>query len=223
VTDVRGFGEFGWPQAPAPRHRHSTQRKAEPRATWSLVLGILSFVVLPVVGGVAAIITAIAAKHAIDSSHGASTGRRRAEVAEVLGIANVVIAPVVIILVAVLSSGPGNHVNYTKLQAGSCYDKISGGGASVDKANCAQPHETEVTGTFQADDPGHFPGADGLRSQTVPTCSTEARRYLGSRSPTGLHIVWLVPTQSLWDSGGRTVVCGLQNADGTERTGSLRG
>lgn len=212
-------------RTPADDRTPTDDRTIEPLSRWSLILGIGSFVLLPVMGGVAAIIAGEKAKKAIMSSGGTRTGRRSAVVGEALGIVNVVVYPVVIVVVIVMmSAAASQHIKYTDLRTGNCYGNISGNlRSSVDKATCSNPHKTEVTGRFQAIDPGHFPGVAGLRTQAVPKCQALALGYLGNYSPNGLRIVWLAPDQALWDGGERTVVCGVQSSDGSERAGSVRG
>jgi uncharacterized membrane protein len=192
---------------------------------WSLLTGIGSFLFLPVILGVVAIVTGVRAKKAIDASGGTKTGRGQAVAGEVLGIVNVVLAVAAVALIVALVIGAGHHTRYTKLQAGDCYNRISSSSifsGEVDTLACAKAHDTEVTGRFDAS-PGAFPGADGFRAQAIPQCSTFGRQYLGNQPSAGLNITWLAPDQTTWDSGTHTVVCGLQNSDRSRHTGSVRG
>jgi hypothetical protein len=224
-----GWAPPGWssdPRSGYDEDPHASGGRTEPLTWISLFLGIASFVVLPIVAAIAAIVTAEKAKRAIASSRDGKKGRMLAVAGESLGIVNLVVCPVMIIVVAVtLSSAAAGHVKYNHLHAGSCYDGVGGTffRSSVEKADCLKPHRAEVTGTFNADDPGHFPGPEGLRPQAVSNCSAVGLTYLGRYSPAGLRIVWLLPDQSLWDNGVHTVVCGLQDADGSLRTGSVHG
>ena len=195
---------------------------AEPLSTLSLVLGILSFVFLPVIGGVAAIVTGLRAKRSIDSSERAVSGWGRAVAGQVLGIANVATAAILVAIVAVMAIAVGNHVEYSHLHAGSCFSSVSSQfRASVDTVSCSTPHLTEVTGAFQAVDPGRFPGVGGIGSQAEPKCSALAVQYVGGRSTAGLKVTFLAPDQAVWDQGSHTIVCGLRNADGTKHRGSV--
>lgn len=216
-----GSGPFG------SGYPGSSSARTEPQATWSLILGIGSFVVLPLVAGVAAIVTGARAKQAIDASGGRLTGRRSAVVGEALGIVNVVVFPFVILalVISAASGGGTTHTPYTELRMGDCYNRISSHavfGGQVNRVACTVAHDTEVTGTFVAAGGGTFPGTTGFRAQAQPQCTARARVYLESDRVTGLDIAWLVPDQATWNRGTHLVVCGVQNADGRRRTGSLR-
>ncbi len=223
-----GGGGSWQPPPPGPGYGYAPQaaQQTESLSTWSLVLGILSFVICPVLAAIAAIITGIKAKKSIDNSGGAKTGRTAATIGEVLGIVNVALSVLAIAGLVVLGLAASKHTRYTDLQAGDCYNRISSSSifsGEVDRLACTQPHDTEVTGTFEASDTGSFPGADGFRALAEPRCTTLANQYLGTHSGTGLRIVWLAPKQSTWDSGTHTVVCGIQNSDRSRHTGSVRG
>jgi hypothetical protein len=224
-----GWAPPGWSSDPRSGYDDDTPGsggRTEPQAWISLLLGIASFVLLPIVAAIAAIVIAEKAKRAIASSRDGKKGRMLAVAGEALGIVNLVVCPVLIVVIAVMvSSAAAGHVEYNHLRVGSCYDGVGGTffRSSVEKADCSKPHRAEVTGTFNADDPGHFPGPQGFRAQAVTNCSAEGLTYLGRYSPAGLRIVWLLPDRSLWDKGIHTVVCGLQDADGSLRTGSVHG
>lgn len=199
--------------------------KREPQATWSLILGIGSFVVFPVLAGIAAIVTGIRAKRVIDSSGGTLTGRRWAVAGEILGIVNVLVYPFVIVAFVVTVLGAATpHTQYTELKAGDCYNRISSHSifrGEVHQVACTVVHDTEVSGTFVAAG-ATFPGTPGFRAQALPKCTALARQYLDSDRVPGLDIAWLVPDQSTWNRGTHLVVCGVEDANGTRRTGSLR-
>jgi hypothetical protein len=139
----------------------------------------------------------------------------------VSGVVAILVAVVVVIVVV----ASGNHTQYTALQPGDCYNRLSGSvfTTSVDKVDCSKPHLSEVIGSFQAADPGSYPGPTGFGTQTDAQCLPIANTYVGDNPVTGLRVDWLAPNQILWDSGSRTVVCGLQNADGSKHVGSVRG
>jgi hypothetical protein len=125
-----------------------------------------------------------------------------------------------------LGLAASKHTRYDTLTAGDCYNRISSNSifkGQVDKVDCSHAHDTEVTGSFEATDPGSYPGTDGFRTQAQPQCSTLGTTYLGNNSATGLRIVWLAPNQATWDNGTHMVVCGIQNSDGSRHTGSVHG
>lgn len=191
------------------------------------MLGLLSFLfffVGPILA-IVAIILGVRGKKAISVSAGFKTGRGAATAGIVLGIVNLVVGALVIGLLVLVVAGAGNHTQYTNLQTGDCYNRISSSSifsGQVDRVDCIKAHDTEVTGSFEAA-PGAYPDADGFRTQAEPQCSGFADLYLGSNPATGLNIVWLAPNQFTWDSGTHTVVCGIQNADRSKHTGSVQG
>jgi hypothetical protein len=186
----------------------------------------LSFVICPGIAAIAAIITGVKAKKAIDRSGGAKSGRSSAVAGQVLGIVNLVVTVLAIGGLVALGVAASKHTTYTSLETGDCFNRISSSSIfsfQVDRVDCTKAHDAEVTGRFAADDPGSFPGADGFRAQAEPKCSDFADQYLGSNSGSGLRFIWVTPKQSSWDNGTRTVICGLQNSDQSKHTGSVRG
>jgi Domain of unknown function (DUF4190)/Septum formation len=219
----------GWaPPPPPPAYGYwapPAGPKTESLATTSLVFGLVSFVFLPVIFGVVAIVTGIQAKKAIDRSGGTRTGRSKATAGEALGIVNVIVYPVLIFLVVALILKVRDTTEYTNLQPGACYQSVGGRllHTVVQPISCAKAHDAEVIGGFDATDPGHDPGPAGFRLQAIPECSRLAALYLGTAPSEGLQLSWLEPNQALWESGAHTVECGLENAGGTKHTGSVRG
>ncbi len=219
-------GGGGWDAPPPNYYAAPGGQKTEPLSTLSLVSGVLSFAICPVIGGLVAIITGGRAKKAIDASGGTKTGRGAAAAGQILGIVNLVLSVLGIIGIVALVSLAHNHVQYTDLQAGNCYNRISANSifsGRVDKVDCTKPHDTEVTGKFTATDPGNFPGAEGFRAQSETQCTQLGDTYLGSNSAGNLRVVWLAPDKNTWNNGTHTIVCGLQNLDRSKHTGTVRG
>jgi hypothetical protein len=186
----------------------------------------LSFLICPIIGGLVAIITGGRAKKAIDASGGTKSGRGAAAAGQVLGIVNLVLSVLGIIGIVALVGLAHNHVQYTDLQAGNCYNRISANSifsGRVDKVDCTKAHDTEVTGKFTATNPGSFPGAEGFRAQSETQCTQFGDTYLGSNAAAELRVVWLAPDKNTWDNGTHTIVCGLQNLDRSKHTGTVRG
>jgi Septum formation len=138
----------------------------------------------------------------------------------VLGIVNAVVFSLAVALVLILVTRPSKHTDYTRLRVGDCYNLTSTG--YVDRVACAHPHHAEVTGSFQLVNQGGYPGTAGFQSEAQPKCQALAGHYLGSTTRIDLGYVWITPNRSAWDRGTRTVVCGLQNADRSPRSGSVR-
>jgi hypothetical protein len=212
----------GWGQYPPQYPPPVAPQRTEPLSTWSLILGILSFFVCWVIGGIAAIITGSRAKKAIDASGGAKTGRSAAVAGQVLGWSNIGLSVVVGILAAVIAVFASHHQSYTSLHQGDCFNR-SGGifSALVSKVSCDKPHQDEVVGRFDAPD-SSWPGASGIQAIAQPQCSTLVEQYV-TPPPQGVVVGWIYPGHRSWDSGTRTVVCTVRNADGSKRRGSLRG
>lgn len=211
-----GYPPAGYPGAPAAQ---------EPLATWSLVLGILSFVFCPVVGAVAAIITGSRAKKAVDRSAGTKSGRGLAVAGQVLGSVNLVISSLVGVLIAVLVAFASGHSSYTSLRVGDCFDPVGGHGilsALVTKKSCDKPHLGETVGTFDLNDTT-WPGATGTRAEAEPECSALANAYVGPASPVTrtLSLLWLYPNEASFREGARKVVCAVDSTDQSKRTGSV--
>jgi hypothetical protein len=186
------------------------------------VFGILSFVVIPVVGGIVAIITGALARRNIRASGGRKSGGGMATAGLVLGIVNLLLCVIGIIGIVALASS-GNHVDYTSLQTGDCFNTVSSSSffsGQVTKVDCSKPHDVEVTGSFNATG-SSYPGTAGFHTQAEPQCATFATQYLAGRPTTGLRLFWVVPQKNTWDNGTHTIVCGLQNADASKHTGSL--
>jgi hypothetical protein len=188
----------------------------------SLVLGIASFFVCYVIGGIAAIITGSRAKKAIDASGGTKGGRSSAVAGQVLGWINVAVGVGLGILIAVIAVFASHHQSYASLEPGDCFNRNAGILSMwVAKVSCNGPHQQEVVGTFEAPD-GSWPGASGIQALAQPQCSTFAQQYVGAPTA-GVQLLWIYPGHRSWNNGTRTVVCSVRNADGTKRRGSLRG
>jgi hypothetical protein len=217
-----GYGSPGYGQGYAYGAPPGPQ-KTEALAIWSLVLGIGSFVICPVVAAIPAIVTGVMGKKAVDRSGGIKTGRGMAMAGEILGIVNLVGSVIVIVAIAAFVVGATKHTQYTNLQAGDCFNRVSSSSifsGSVDRINCAQPHDAQTTGSFEATDPGHYPGPSGFRTEAEPQCSSLAQQFV-TGSKTGLHILWYYPDQNTWNAGTREVLCSVAKDDGTKLTGSL--
>jgi hypothetical protein len=193
----------------------------EPLATWSLVLGILSFVFCPVVGAIAAIITGRRAKKAVDVSGGAKTGRGLAVAGQVLGSANLVLSVLAAVLIGFLVNFAANHHSYTSLDTGDCFNPVGHGVFStlVTKKSCDSPHLDEAVGSFDLTG-DTWPGEAGTRALADPTCSGLARQYITVPGDQ-LRLLWFYPTKASFDRGERMVLCAVGQADGSKRTGSV--
>jgi hypothetical protein len=187
---------------------------------WSLVLGIVSFVVCPLLAAIPAIITGAKAKKSIDRSGGMKTGRGMAQAGFILGWVNVALSIVGGVLLGIGIAFFVNHPSYTSLNAGDCFNPSGSFSGRVTKVSCNSTHLNEAVGSFDLPD-GPYPGVSGITDIAGTRCNQMAADYGVPRQPT-LQLLWLYPKRSSWDNGTRTIVCSVRNADGTKRTGSLR-
>ncbi len=88
------------PGGAAPGGGYAAAPKANQKAIWALVLGILSLVCCSVVTGIPALILGQMAKKEIDGSGGAQTGRGMATAGVILGIISIVFLVIYLILLA---------------------------------------------------------------------------------------------------------------------------
>ncbi len=213
-----GYPASGYPSYPG----YSTPTTTEPLSVWSLVLGIGSFVVCPVVAAIGAIMTGSRAKRAVDRSGAATKGRGMAVAGQVLGWVNLALVVVVAALIGIGAALVSGHPSYTSLNPGDCFNPYGSGSSAsrVTKVSCSTPHLYETVGTFDLTG-SSWPGTAGVRAQADPQCAAMAIQYLGSTSTEGLELVWLYPGQSSFHAGTRRVACVVRNADGSKRTGSL--
>jgi hypothetical protein len=186
------------------------------------VLGILSFIVCPVVAAVGAIITGSRAKRAVDRSGRTKTGRGMAVAGQVLGWVNLSVSVLLGVLIGVVAAVASSHPSYTSLNAGDCFNPVGGIFANrVTKVSCTKPHLDEAVGNFELTATS-WPGAAGVRSEADPACTALAEQYVGDTSSVSLQLVWFYPGRASFNSGTRKVVCAVRNADGSRRAGSVR-
>jgi Domain of unknown function (DUF4190)/Septum formation len=197
----------------------------ESLSVWSLVLGIASFIVCPVVGGIAAIITGSKGKKAIRNSGGMKTGSGMATAGQVLGWANIAVSIGAAALIVVLVSFFSHHKSYTALKPGDCFNKgtgSSGLSSLVTTVSCSKPHQEEAVGVFdyQAGGSEAWPGPAVIGLVAGPQCRRVAASYIGHPDSTLGPTYWY-PTAQAWDRGIRKVVCAVHNRDGSNRIGSV--
>ena len=216
-----GYPAPGYPAAGYPAAGYPGVATQEPLATWSLVLGILSFVFCPVVGAIAAIITGGRAKKAVDRSGGAKSGRGLATAGQIIGSANLVLSVIAAVLIGLLVNFASHHQTYTSLNAGDCFNPVGHGLFStlVTKESCDSPHLDEAVGSFELTG-STWPGEDGIRSLADDRCTALARQYVG-RTSEQLRLLWFYPNKGSFNNGVRTVLCAVGPADGSKQTGSV--
>ena len=187
------------------------------------MLGIASFVVCPVIAAVAAIVTGVKGKKAVDRSGGTKTGRGMALAGEILGIVGLVGAALLFALIVVVGVAATKHSRYDALNRGDCFNRISSSSVFSGRVNivdCSKPHDAQATGRFEAADSGSYPGASGFQTQAEDQCSRLGNDFI-TGSTNGLHLLWYYPDQTTWNAGTRTVVCAVTRDDHAKMTGSL--
>jgi Septum formation len=119
------------------------------------------------------------------------------------------------------TAAPGTCLTWTRPDAGDL--------AEVD---CARPHLFEVTGSadISAQYPAGSPFPDQVAWQKAAQggCTASATTYLGRIDPFGRYTVGaLKPTSARWNSGDRTLRCGVQRSTPSGQlvatTGSAKG
>jgi hypothetical protein len=191
---------------------------------WSLVLGIASFLVVPVVGAIGAIITGHRAKKAIRRTGQTTKGEGMATAGQILGWANIPLSIVAGVLIVVAVSYFSAHKVFTALKAGDCFN---GGTNTVTRlvhvVGCDKPHMNETVGAFVfPPESAPWPGASGFAVEARTQCSALADSYVAADTTDRLQLVWVYPGQTAWDHGTRKVVCAVRYADGIPHTGSVR-
>ena len=197
----------------------------ETLAIWSLVLGIISFVVCPVVGAIAAIITGTKGKKAIRNSGYAKSGAGMATAGQILGWVNIAFSVIGIGLAVAIAVFVSSHKSYTSLNPGDCFNRTSSGGvlsSLVKHVSCDKPHQAETVGAFDypAASGAAWPGVAELGVAANQRCATMARDYVSSPDPS-LQLQYFYPLRPAWDNGVRKVVCTVVRVDGSKLTGAV--
>lgn len=101
--------------------------------------------------------------------------------------------------------------------AGTCLTWTRPDAANITAVACIQPHLFEVTGSadISAKYPAGaaFPDTQMWQQAAQSYCTTSALNYLGKLDPNGKYSVGaLKPTGAQWNSGDRTLRCGVQRS-----------
>ena len=112
------------------------------------------------------------------------------------------------------------------LEVGQCINQNIEGDSvsSIPVVDCAEAHTGEIYALPQVAD-GEFPGEQALGTQAEQECTGPAfQSYVGMPyQDSAIYANTLLPTSESWASGDREIVCYLQDQNGAELTGSLRG
>jgi hypothetical protein len=110
-----------------------------------------------------------------------------------------------------------------ELEAGMCLKEPIGRVVVSDGlvlVKCAEPHGTEVVGTFQLPK-GEYPGEATLVLKATEKCPAKTRAYVPDYEDLGLQTGLLGPTVPQWEQGNRTIACVVVDRTG-KRTGSVK-
>jgi hypothetical protein len=119
------------------------------------------------------------------------------------------------------NAAPGTCLTWTRSDAGD-----------LAEVGCARPHLFEVTGAAdiaaQYPPGAAFPAESAWQKAAQAGCTAGATSYLGKLDPMGRYVVGaLKPTSAQWNSGDRTLRCGLQRSTPSGQllstTGTARG
>lgn len=225
---ARPTGWSGWGGAPPP------PATTDGAAIASLVLGILSFVVVPFVGAIVAIALGMTARKRIDASDGRIGGRGLAVGGLALGIANLVVVLVVAAFVAliVVTSERETHVgggvatSIYDITVGDCYS-TDDPDSDIDTAmvvDCDEPHTNEVYAIHEYE-AAEYPGSSVLEDAAVEVCLDRFADYVGIDYYDSIYeVYYLYPSARSWkQADDREIVCTASSLDGSLLTSSVRG
>ena len=103
------------------------------------------------------------------------------------------------------------------LNSGMCADVVeeTNGVEFMSVKSCDQSHQYEVAGSYELDGfSDEFPGAIAIARRVHKDCRPLFESHTGQAyTGTGLGIETISPSISTWDSGDRSVICLVVNAD----------
>lgn len=224
----------------APQHPGATPAPPLVKgAGAALTLAILSYVLLPVVGAIAALVLASIAARRLRASGGAFSGDGVILAARVLAVIGLIFVPLAIWAgVAMVQGGAFEDVaegfeeefaegetDAAHLKVGQCFDGREGAHLQsyVWTWPCAEDHEAEVIAIAPLTD-DVYPGLAPLKVRAIDLCRREFQTYVGEPWETSaLDVLAFYPTSHEWRArANRRVVCAAQDVSGDYLRGSLR-
>ncbi|MFF0449383.1 DUF4190 domain-containing protein [Streptomyces sp. NPDC004609] len=117
----------------------------------------------------------------------------------------------------------------SELRKGDCFNAPSGGGledeiSRVVIVTCENPHEGEVSGTFELTGYDRYPGESVLAPVAERRCEDIEFSYAMDpwEIPGTVEPYYYLPTPEGWKLGDREVNCGLATSNGDRTSGSVR-
>lgn len=190
-----------------------------------MLLGVIGLFVTVIPSVIALVMARNVKRHA--SAAGANLATRaaagRAKVLGIIGLFSSVLFTVFVVAAAVGANGTVTTSDYTRLQAGDCFNRTpSGSTVSVQRVSCATAHNAQAVGRIIVPG-GVWPGKDGFKQIVGSTCDDDAQAYLQSDVSSSVVVTYIYPERQAWDDGSRVVVCDVRTVDGSKVNGPIGG
>ncbi|MEO6123218.1 MAG: septum formation family protein [Ilumatobacteraceae bacterium] len=197
-------------------------------AVAALVLGLLSLLLfVTFIVPLLALIFGLISASSIKKSAGQLTGIKQARTGWILGILGLVGFAVVIAVAA-----NNDDVRVGSLEVGSCYNlpvsEAKAEVSSLKQVPCSELHDGELFNQYKMNpaEDRDYPSDADLFAEAGQACLADPwTKYFGSEySPSSdLSTYVLVPSKSLWNSGGGQASCFVVEIDSSKIVGSLKG
>ena len=126
------------------------------------------------------------------------------------------------------TTAAGDPVAVDLVEVGTCFNDPGDEGTQqytdLPVVGCDEPHDNEVYHLFDAPGGAAYPGDEEIAQVTEAGCYEAFEAYVGKPyEQSNLEILAVPPTQEVWESGDREVLCAVYDAERTELTGPVRG
>jgi hypothetical protein len=109
------------------------------------------------------------------------------------------------------------------LEVGMCFDGAIDAATTVEIADCAEEHQSEVFALFEYLEVEAYPGETEMAAYAQEVCIPAFQDYVGiAYGESALFATSGFPSTGTWADGDRQIVCSLTAENGT-LTGSMRG
>lgn len=216
---------------PYTDHKGADRPPADRWAVAALVLAISSFVVLPLLPSLAALLVGLRAKRRLNDADDAVPGRGLLRAAMVIAAANVVVMVAVIAIATSTSNtlrAKGERiVRVQSLGVGQCFDLDPGRNVlTATVVPCARPHTYEAYATFEDPAPrdAAWPGDASAAEMAFGRCLVRFPAFVGRPyESSSLAMLRLEPNERSWtDNGDRRLLCAVFARRSQLLTGTAR-